>query len=89
MASQVNLERLKVDIGILNSTAYDERLNSLLDVAAKEIAKEGVTLDEDDVSDSELIIDYASWLWQNRREPTEMPRSLRWRLNGRLFGGGT
>lgn len=83
------LARLKIDLGIINSTVYDERLTSLLEVAKKEIEKEGATLDLNDISDSELVIDYARYLWQSRREPMTEPRSLRWRINNRLFGGNT
>lgn len=81
------LARLKIDLGIMNSTAYDNRLLSLLDVAKKEIEKEGAELDLNDISDSELVIDYARYLWQSRREPMTEPRSLRWRINNRIFGG--
>ena len=83
------LARLKIDLGIINSTVYDERLTSLLEVAKKEIEKEGATLDLNDISDSELVIDYARYLWQSRREPMTEPRSLRWRINNRIFGGKT
>lgn len=83
------LARLKIDLGIINSTVYDSRLTSLLNVAKKEIEKEGATLDLNDISDSELVIDYARYLWQSRREPMPEPRSLRWRINNRLFGGKT
>lgn len=81
------LARLKIDLGIINSTVYDQRLLSLLSVAKKEIEKEGATLDLEDISDSELVIDYARYLWQSRREPMTEPRSLRWRINNRIFGG--
>lgn len=81
------LVRLKIDLGIINSTVYDQRLLSLLNVAKKEIEKEGATLDLEDISDSELVIDYARYLWQSRREPMTEPRSLRWRINNRIFGG--
>lgn len=81
------LARLKIDLGIINSTRYDSRLTSLLEVAKKEIEKEGATLDLNDISDSELVIDYARYLWQSRREPMTEPRSLRWRINNRIFGG--
>ena len=81
------LARLKIDLGIVNSTVYDERLLSLLNVAKKEIEKEGAVLDLEDISDSELVIDYARYLWQSRREPMTEPRSLRWRINNRIFGG--
>lgn len=83
------LVRLKIDLGIINSTVYDQRLLSLLNVAKKEIEKEGATLDLEDISDSELVIDYARYLWQSRREPMTEPRSLRWRINNRIFGGKT
>lgn len=83
------LARLKIDLGIINSTRYDSRLTSLLEVAKKEIEKEGATLDLNDISDSELVIDYARYLWQSRREPMTEPRSLRWRINNRIFGGKT
>lgn len=80
------LERLKIDLGIINSTAYDSRLTVLLDVAKKEIEKEGAPVDLEDVSDCELVIDYARYLWLSRREPMTEPRSLRWRINNRIFG---
>lgn len=85
--TEVLLSRLKIDLGIINSTMYDSRLTSLLQAAKKEIIREGAsTLDDSDVADGELIIDYARWMWLKRKEPTEMPRDLRWRLNNRIFG---
>lgn len=86
MPTNVLLDRLKIDLGIVNSTVYDERLAVLLDVAEKEIIREGAaTLSRTNTDDAELIIDFARWLWLGRREPTEMPRSLRYRLNNRIF----
>ena len=88
----VLLTRLKIDLGIINATAYDERLTSLLNVAQKEIEREGVTLDViNNVDDAELVIDYARFLWLSRRgdnnpESNTISRSLRWRINCRLFG---
>lgn len=83
------LSRLKIDLGITNSSSYDERLQSLINVAEKEIEREGVkNLDvENSIDDQELVIDYARYLWQSRREPQPEPRSLRWRINNRIFGG--
>ena len=80
------LERLKIDLGIINSTRYDERLLSLLNVAKREIEKEGAPIDLNKIDDGELVIDYARYLWQSRREPMTEPRSLRWRINNRIFG---
>lgn len=84
--SNVLLDRLKIDIGIINSTAYDERLGSLLTVAESEVSKfVGEDVDTSDIRDAELVIDYARWQWLSRREPTEMPASLKYRLNCRAF----
>ena len=83
------LQRLKIDIGITNTTGYDERLTSLLNTAKAEIMREGVVLDETNPDDGEIIVDYARFLWLSRRgenPETTMPRSLRWRINNRLFG---
>lgn len=84
--SNVMLERLKIDIGILNNTAYDARLTSLLTVAQSEVSKfVGEDVDVNDDRDAELVIDYARWQWISRREPTAMPASLKYRLNCRAF----
>lgn len=86
--SNVLLERLKIDIGIINSTVYDTRLESLLSVAESEVSKfVGEPVDTtNNISDAELVIDYARWQWLSRREPTAMPVSLKYRLNCRAFG---
>lgn len=84
--SNVLLQRLKIDIGILNNTAYDERLTSLLTVAQSEVSKfVGEEVDTNDDRDAELVIDYARWQWLSRREPAAMPVSLKYRLNCRAF----
>ena len=83
------LTRLKIDLGILHSTAYDSRLTSLLQVSEKEIIREGVVLDLENIDDGELLIDYARDLWERRRGQNPeagMSKSLRQRLNNRLFG---
>ena len=83
------LQKLKIDLGILNSTAYDSRLTSLLNVAKNEIEREGVVLNLENVDDGELLVDYAREKWLARRgdnPQSGMSRSLRWRINNRLFG---
>ena len=80
------LERLKIDIGIVGTTVYDERLTSLLNVALEAVKKWTTKdIDVENDHDAELVIDYARWQWLTRREPTEMPRSLKYRLDCRLF----
>lgn len=87
MNSVILLNRLKIDIGIMNDTTFDTRLTSLLNVAEKEVSNYvGESVDTTDESDSELVIDYARWMWLSRKEPAAMPASLKYRLNCRAFG---
>ena len=87
MNSVILLNRLKIDIGIMNDTTFDTRLTSLLTVAEKEVSSYvGESVDTSDESDSELVIDYARWMWLSRKEPAAMPASLKYRLNCRAFG---
>ena len=77
---------LKTDLGILTTTAYDTRLAQLLTAAESAIIKEGAsTLDASDVSDMQLIVMYAAWLWRKRDTGDGMPRMLRLAINNRVF----
>ncbi len=78
------LEMLKIDLGI-STTAYDNRLTQYLASAKEYITAEGVTLDSEMVSDMNLVVMYAAWLWRKRDTTEAMPRMLRWNLNNRLF----
>lgn len=79
------LNMLKVDLGILSSTRYDERLTQLLTAARSAITDEGVaTLDDTDPLDQQLTVMYAAWLWRRRDDMQGMPRMLRLALNNRI-----
>lgn len=78
------LEMLKVDLGI-STNAYDERLSQYIASAKEYITREGITLDSDFISDMNLVVMYAAWLWRKRDTTEAMPRMLRWNLNNRLF----
>lgn len=80
------LTRLKTDIGIKNTTAYDERLGQIIKSSYQSIIEEGAkTLDPDKERDIELIVMYSNWAWNGRRTGDEMHRMLRWNLNNRIF----
>lgn len=83
MTAQEKLSSLKIDLGI-STTAYDSRLSNYISHAEAEIRREGITL-SDGVSDGELVIMYAAWLWRKRDTGAGMPRMLRYALNNRLF----
>ncbi len=83
---QTCVAMLKTDLGI-TTTAYDARLNQIVEAAAQAIIKEGAsTLDANNGLDAQLITMYASWLWNKRRSGEGMPRMLRFALNNRIFG---
>lgn len=80
------LNMLKTNLGIMSTTAYDERLEQLLDSAQTMIKNEGVqNLDTDNMLDAQLVVDYAEWLWRRRDTKEGMPRMVRWTLNNRIF----
>lgn len=83
MNDSTMLEMLKIDLGI-TTNAYDNRLRSIIESAKVYITREGITLDGS-VSDGNLIVMYAAWLWRKRDKTEAMPRMLRWNMNNRLF----
>jgi hypothetical protein len=82
--TQTALEMVKVDIGIINATAYDNRLRQYIETAKSAIIREGATL-SDEVEDIQLVAMYAGWLWRKRDTGDGMPRNLRWMLNNRIL----
>lgn len=77
------LTGLKTDLGI-RASVYDERLTDRLCEAQERLRAEGITL-EDTVSDRDLVIMYAGWLWRSRIDGAPMPRMLVVARNNRLF----
>lgn len=86
MDNQSRLALLKANIGAIGSTIYDTLLLSLIESAVSAIEREGITLDQDAAEDNNLIIGYATWLFQQREQPDmQMPRWLRYNLNNKLL----
>lgn len=80
------LKSLKIDIGILSTTAYDERLTEIIKSSYQMIVREGVsTLNADSLEDAQLIVMYSAWTWRRRDSGEGMPRMLRWALNNRVL----
>lgn len=73
----------------ISTSVYDTRLMDLIESAKEAIIAEGAqTLDPSaNAEDAQLVIMYTDWLWETRNDPDgAMPRSLRWKLNNRIFG---
>lgn len=83
MDKETMLQALKVDLGI-TTAVYDVRLAQILESARRAIEIEGINLTES-ISDANLIVMYAGWLWRKRDTGEGIPRSLRWMMNNRLF----
>lgn len=84
MTDTDKLAMLKIDLGITNDH-YDERLRQYLKFATDEIKREGIKLLADNLSDDNLQIMYAAWMWRKRQDGDDMPRMLRRALNNRLM----
>ncbi len=80
------LKSLKVDLGILSTTAYDERLTEIIKISNQMIIREGVaTLDVDTLEDAQLVVMYSAWIWRRRDSGEGMSHMLRWALNNRIM----
>ncbi len=78
------LDMLRTDLGI-TTNKYDVRLYKLIESAQKMIETEGITIDDTDPQDQQLVVSYAAWMWRRRDTMEGMPRMLRWQLNNRLM----
>ena len=86
MDDQSRLALLKTNVGAIGSTIYDDLFLSLLSSAKSMIEREGIVLDLDAADDNNLIVGYATWLFQQREQPDmEMPRWLRYNMNNRVL----
>lgn len=79
------LSSLKVDLGILNTTAYDTRLTEIIKSSFQMIEREGATLDVDKLEDAQLVVMYSAWMWRRRDSGEGMPRMVRYALNNRVL----
>lgn len=65
--------------------ARKTQLSQLLEVAASRISALGITLDDADIGDQQLQVDYAAWMFKRRNASvTAMPRWLDLELKNRL-----
>lgn len=79
------LASLKVDLGILSTTAYDSRLTEIIKSSYQMIIREGATLDVSNLEDAQVVVMYSAWIWRRRDSGEGMPRMLRWALNNRIL----
>ena len=80
------LDMLRTDLGI-TTNKYDVRLYKLIESAQKMIETEGITIDDTDPQDQQIVVSYAAWMWRRRDTGEGMPRMVRYALNNRIFSG--
>lgn len=86
MDDQSRLALLKANVSAIGSTLYDDLFLSLLNSSVSMIEREGITLDIGSAEDNNLIVGYATWLFQQREQPDmQMPRWLRYALNNKVL----
>lgn len=78
------IDMLRTDLGI-TTNKYDVRLYQYIESAQKMIKTEGITIDDTDPQDQQIVVSYAAWMWRRRDTMEGMPRMLRWQLNNRLM----
>lgn len=82
-SERLTMVKASVEIG---SSLKDAYLSFLIKAAEEEIGREGIILDRENISDENLIVMYASYLYRKRAgDEQAMPRMLRYALNNRLF----
>ena len=85
MTDKEKLVILKKDLQML-TTANDEYLKKLIELAVENIKTEGIELKEGDIRCDMAVIQYAAFLFRKRAgDVTTMPRFLRYELNNLLF----
>ena len=87
MTAEEKLQVLKSDLQLITN-ANDALLSDLLELAARLIIREGITLTEGDIECDMLVVQYAAYLFRRRAAgaaDTAMPRFLRYQLNNLLF----
>lgn len=90
---KVLLAMLKNNLELITDYMDEESKNSkeleltqYLQASANFIEREGITLDYEEIDDELLVVMYASWLYDKRKDGVAiMPRMLRYNLNNRLF----
>ena len=65
-----NLELILTFMDEESKAEKEEELGHYIDAAVSFIEREGVSLDFDDISDCTLVVMYASWIYEKRRDPS-------------------
>lgn len=76
---------VKIDVGIIQTNAYDIRLTQYVNAARGELIREGLSDLSDDIADIQLVAGFAAWAWRKRDTGDGLPEYLRLMRNNRIF----
>lgn len=81
------LSLVKTTLGI-STTAFDVAITNDIEYARVELGNKGLVLDETSpttgAGDIQIVVMYATWLWNKREAGAEMPRMLTTAINDRF-----
>lgn len=81
------LSLVKTTLGI-STPAFDVAITNDINYARTELGNKGLILDETDptkgAADIQIVVMYATWLWNKRETGAEMPRMLSLAINDRF-----
>lgn len=87
MTAEEKLKMLELTLDMRHADKQrEEQLTQLLTVAASRLTRLGITL-RDELTDVQLQVDYAAWLYKRRNQTAgpAMPEHLRHDINDRLL----
>ena len=90
---QIMMQMLKNNLELItdymDAEARDQKeseLSTYINASISFIEREGIKLNYEDIGDETLVVMYASWLYDKRKDGVSvMPRMLRYNLNNRVF----
>lgn len=71
----------KINLDKETSSYLEHRINA----AKKDIEREGIKIDMNNIDHVLIVVDYAAWLYKKRDQNIGFPRHLRFRMNNLLY----
>lgn len=80
------LQLFKIDMGITHNLR-DVFFSNLIESSYSELKGMGIDFNSttSTAEDTQLIVDYSSWMYRKRQEDVGLPRRLRFKINNRII----
>lgn len=77
------LKLFKTDLAIKNEVR-DDYFKDVITASHTELLEKGMVLEQQNVADVMLIVDYAVWQYRHRMENIQLPPNLKLRIRNRI-----